>query len=36
MDAHDFGPAAKYLFKPCDISDDFYAKMEQRASTPAT
>jgi hypothetical protein len=24
---HDFGPAAKYLFKPCELDDDFYAKM---------
>jgi 2,3-bisphosphoglycerate-dependent phosphoglycerate mutase len=35
MDAHEFGPAAKYLFKPCEISDEFYDKMELRASAKA-
>lgn len=29
---HDFGPAAKYLFKPCEITDDFYAEMEAKAT----
>jgi 2,3-bisphosphoglycerate-dependent phosphoglycerate mutase len=32
MDAHDFGPAAKFLFKPCEITDDFYEEMEKRGS----
>ena len=27
MEIHDFGPAAKYLFKPCELDDDFYEKM---------
>jgi 2,3-bisphosphoglycerate-dependent phosphoglycerate mutase len=27
MEVHDFGPAAKYLFKPCDLGDDFYDSM---------
>jgi 2,3-bisphosphoglycerate-dependent phosphoglycerate mutase len=25
--AHDFGPAAKYLFKPCELGDDFFDEM---------
>eukprot|EP00977_Amphora_coffeiformis_P005239 scaffold1123_cov168-Amphora_coffeaeformis.AAC.7 len=29
MEVHDFGPAAKYLFKPCEITDDFYDSMMQ-------
>ena len=24
---NDFGPAAKYLFKPCELGEDFYDKM---------
>jgi hypothetical protein len=24
----DFGPAAKYLFQPCELDDDFFQKME--------
>jgi hypothetical protein len=31
MEEHDFGPAARYLFKPCEIGDDFYEEMEKRA-----
>uniref|UniRef100_A0A7S0AFH5 phosphoglycerate mutase (2,3-diphosphoglycerate-dependent) n=1 Tax=Minutocellus polymorphus TaxID=265543 RepID=A0A7S0AFH5_9STRA len=31
MEEHDFGPAAKYLFKPCEITDEFYIEMEKRA-----
>ena len=31
MDAHDFGPAAKYLFKPCELDDSFFDEMESRA-----
>jgi 2,3-bisphosphoglycerate-dependent phosphoglycerate mutase len=27
MLVHDFGPAAKYLFKPCELDDDFYDSM---------
>lgn len=33
MEQHDFGPAAKYLFKPCEITDEFYAEMEAKAKT---
>ena len=29
MDAHDFGPVAKYFFKPCEIADDVYDEMVQ-------
>lgn len=29
MQVHDFGPAAQYLFKPCELGDDFYDKMLQ-------
>lgn len=32
MEEHDFGPAAKYLFKPCEITDEFYDEMEKRAN----
>jgi 2,3-bisphosphoglycerate-dependent phosphoglycerate mutase len=28
MEAHDFGPAAKYLFKPCELDDSFFEEME--------
>ena len=35
MEQHDFGPAAKYLFKPCEITDDFYAEMEKKAKEGA-
>jgi 2,3-bisphosphoglycerate-dependent phosphoglycerate mutase len=31
MTKHDFGPAAQYLFRPCEIDDDFYYQMEQQA-----
>ena len=33
MQVHDFGPAAKYLFKPCEISDEFYDKMTRVQTT---
>jgi 2,3-bisphosphoglycerate-dependent phosphoglycerate mutase len=33
MDAHDFGPAAKYLFKPCELDDSFFEEMESRATS---
>jgi 2,3-bisphosphoglycerate-dependent phosphoglycerate mutase len=33
MEVHDFGPAAKYLFKPCEITDDFYSEMDAKAAT---
>mmetsp|Transcript_38646 Transcript_38646/g.116058 ORF Transcript_38646/g.116058 Transcript_38646/m.116058 type:complete len:568 (-) Transcript_38646:1121-2824(-) len=32
MEVHDFGPAAKYLFKPCEITDDFYDEMEKKGA----
>ena len=35
MEVHDFGPAAKYLFKPCEITDDFYGSMMQGGLTKA-
>lgn len=28
MSAHDFGPAAKYLFRPCELDDSFFETME--------
>lgn len=24
MEVHDFGPAAQYLFRPCQLDDDFF------------
>jgi 2,3-bisphosphoglycerate-dependent phosphoglycerate mutase len=34
MDSHDFGPAAKYLFKPCAINDAFYEEeMEAKSGS---
>ena len=30
MLVHDFGPAAQYLFRPCELDDDFFEEMEQR------
>jgi 2,3-bisphosphoglycerate-dependent phosphoglycerate mutase len=36
-EVHDFGPASQYLFRPCQIDDDFYEGMEQpERSTHAT
>ena len=32
MEVHDFGPAAKYLFKPCELDDDFFEDMVSRNS----
>lgn len=32
MEAHDFGPAAQYLFRPCELDDDFFDQMEQQAT----
>ena len=32
MEAHDFGPAAQYLFRPCELDDDFFAQMEAVAT----
>ncbi len=32
MDAHDFGPAAIYLFTPCELDDAFFKEMEAKAS----
>mmetsp|Transcript_18768 Transcript_18768/g.34879 ORF Transcript_18768/g.34879 Transcript_18768/m.34879 type:complete len:473 (+) Transcript_18768:271-1689(+) len=31
MEVHDFGPAAQYLFRPCELDDDFFDQMEQQA-----
>jgi len=31
MTKHDFGPAAQYLFRPCELDDDFFDQMEQQA-----
>jgi len=27
MEQHDFGPAAKYLFRPCELDDEFFETM---------
>jgi len=27
MEVHDFGPAAQYLFRPCQVDDEFYDSM---------
>jgi hypothetical protein len=35
MEVHDFGPAAQYLFRPCELDDDFFEQMEQQAQAPA-
>lgn len=32
MEVHDFGPAAKYLFKPCELTDDFFEEMEKKGA----
>jgi hypothetical protein len=32
MDAHDFGPAAMYLFKSCELDDALFEEMEAQAS----
>ncbi|KAL3775441.1 hypothetical protein ACHAWO_000671 [Cyclotella atomus] len=32
MTKYDFGPAAQYLFRPCELDDDFFDQMEQRAA----
>ena len=31
MEVHDFGPASKYLFRPCDLDDDFFDQVEEKA-----
>lgn len=31
MEVHDFGPASKYLFRPCELDDDFFDQMEQQS-----
>jgi hypothetical protein len=28
MEVYDFGPAAQYLFRPCELDDDFFEQME--------
>jgi hypothetical protein len=28
MKVYDFGPAAQYLFRPCELDDDFFEQME--------
>ena len=30
MEVHDFGPAAQYLFRPCELDDEFFEQMEQQ------
>jgi len=30
METHDFGAAAQYLFRPCELDDDFFDEMEQQ------
>ena len=30
---HDFGPAAKYLFQPCELDDEFFEQMAAQAKT---
>ena len=32
MEVHDFGPAAQYLFRPCELDDDFFDQMEQASA----
>lgn len=32
MQKYDFGPAAQYLFRPCELDDSFFDQMEQQAS----
>ena len=36
MTKYDFGPAAEYLFRPCEIDDDFFDRMEQQAMQSQT
>jgi hypothetical protein len=31
MEVHDFGPASKYLFRPCELGEDFFDQMEEKA-----
>ncbi|KAL7517719.1 hypothetical protein ACHAWX_002617 [Stephanocyclus meneghinianus] len=33
MEQYDFGPAAQYLFRPCELDDDFYDQMEKQATS---
>ena len=33
MEVHDFGPAAQYLFRPCELDDDFFEQMERQAQS---
>lgn len=28
MEVYDFGPAAQYLFRPCQLDDDFFDETE--------
>lgn len=30
MEVHDFGPASKYLFRPCELDEDFFDQMEEK------
>ncbi|CAB9497037.1 3-bisphosphoglycerate-dependent phosphoglycerate mutase [Seminavis robusta] len=32
MEVYDFGSAAQYLFRPCEITDEDFARMEEHAS----
>lgn len=27
MEKYDFGPAAQYLFRPCELDDDFFEQV---------
>jgi len=31
MQVYDFGPAAKYLFKPCELTDDFFEEVSRNS-----
>lgn len=33
VNVRDFGPAARYLFKPCELNDDFFGNDEEAAVT---
>jgi len=33
METHDFGPAAQYLFRPCELDDDFFEEMANQEAS---
>mmetsp|Transcript_29771 Transcript_29771/g.44013 ORF Transcript_29771/g.44013 Transcript_29771/m.44013 type:complete len:773 (+) Transcript_29771:138-2456(+) len=33
MGQHDFGPAAKYLFRPCELDDQFFEGLQSKEAT---